>query len=302
MSTPLISIGMPVFNAQRYVREAIESLLAQTMGDFEIVLCDNASTDQTEDICREFAARDRRLRYLRNAANLGVVANFNLAFEAARGPYFKWAAYDDLHAPAYLERCVARLETERSLAICHSQTRSIDDAGRDHGDFPALYRLDVPCPIERFRRIIWTDAFPPIWGLMRSEMVRRTRLHLPFMGTDRVFMAEMLLQGGVAYVEQPLFLLREHAASYTSSVTEYDKRLSWYAPGRKVPSWMQIPVTAKYFLGAIRRAPIGAGQKLRCTRHVLGWVGTCAAQLIARKLRLGTRNHHQTATAAGVSI
>lgn len=290
---------MPVYNAQRYLREAIEALLAQTMGDFELILCDNASTDSTGEICQEYAAGDGRVRYHRNDANLGVVANFNRAFELARGEYFKWAAYDDLHAPTYLEHCAAALDTDPGLAVCHSQTRSIDDQGRDRGEFPALFRLDVGSPVERFRRMIWVDAFPPIWGLMRREMVRRTGLHGPFMGSDRVFLAELLLHGGIAYVAEPLFLLREHAGSYTSSVTDYYKRLSWYAPGRKIPSWMQIPVTARHFAGAVRRAPIGLIQKTRCWGHVMGWMGVCGAQLVGRKLHLTRRHQRKVPNAAG---
>ena len=162
MSAPKVSIGMPVYNAQRYLREALDSLRAQTLTDFEIVLSDNASTDATPDICREYAARDPRIKYHRNATNLGVVANFNRAFELSTGQYFKWAAYDDLHAPEYLTKCLPVLEADPRLVVVHSLTRSIDDSGRDCGEFPATHRLDCPHAPERFRRMIWTDSFPPI--------------------------------------------------------------------------------------------------------------------------------------------
>jgi glycosyltransferase involved in cell wall biosynthesis len=285
MSTPpRVSVGMPVYNAQRYLREAIESLLAQTMSDFEILLSDNASTDATADICREYAARDPRVKYHRNATNLGVVANFNRTFELSAGQYFKWAAYDDLHAPTYLERCAAVLDREPGVAVSHSLTRSIDEDGRDRGEFPAALRLDVPHAPERFRRMIWTDAFPPIWGLMRAAQVRRTALFGPYMGSDRNFLAELLLAGGVEYVGEFLFMLREHPGSYTASVTEYYQRLSWYAPGRRIPSWFQVPRTAMGYAGAIRRADVPLTGKAACAGHVLGWLGTCAGQLIRRRL------------------
>jgi glycosyltransferase involved in cell wall biosynthesis len=284
MSAPKVSIGVPVYNAQRYLREALDSLCAQTLSDFEIVLCDNASTDATPDICRAYAARDARVKYHRNASNLGVVANFNRAFELSTGRYFKWAAYDDLHAPTYLERCAAVLDAEPTVAVCHCETRSIDEHGHDRGEFPATHRLDVPAAPERFRRMIWTDAFPPIWGLFRSAQVRRSGLFEPYMGSDRNFLAEMVLMGTVAYVPEPLFMLREHAGSYTSSVTEYYQRLSWYAPGRRVPSWFQVPRTAIGYLGAIRRSSLPFSQKLACTRHVAGWVATCAGQWVRRRL------------------
>jgi glycosyltransferase involved in cell wall biosynthesis len=275
---------MPVYNAQRYLREALDSLLAQTLTDFEVLLSDNASTDATADICREYAARDARVRYHRNPANLGVVANFNRAFELSTGQYFKWAAYDDLHGPAYLERCAAVLDSDSAVAVCHCETRSIDEHGHDRGEFPATFRLDVESPVERFRRMIWTDAFPPIWGLFRSTQVRKSGLFEPYMGSDRNFLAEMVLMGSVFYVPEPLFMLREHAGSYTSSVKDYYQRLSWYAPGRRVPSWFQVPRTAIGYLGAIRRSALPLSQKAACTRHVAGWVATCAGQLIRRRL------------------
>ena len=284
MSTPRVSIGMPVYNAQRYLREALDSLLAQTMGDFEVVMSDNASTDATAEICHEYAARDARFRYHRNPANLGVVANFNRVFELSTGRYFKWAAYDDLHAPAYLERCAAVLDAEPGVAVCHSLTRSIDDDGLDRGEFAATFRLDAPRASERFRRMIWTDAFPPIWGLMRTADVRRTTCMEPYMGSDRNFMAEMVLMGGVAYVPEFLFLLREHAGSYTASVKDYYQRLSWYAPGKRIPSWMQVPRTAYGYLGAIRRAPVPWAEKVACARHVADWLATCSGQFVRRRL------------------
>jgi glycosyltransferase involved in cell wall biosynthesis len=300
MSTgPRVSIGMPVYNAQRYLREAVESVLAQTMGDFELVISDNASTDGTAEICREYVGRDARVKYFRNEKNLGVVANFNRAFELSRGAYFKWAAYDDLHAPAYLERCAAVLDREPRVAICHSLTRSIDDDGLERGEFPAQYRLDCPHAPERFRRMIWTDAFPAIWGLMRSEMIRRTRLHGAFMGSDRNFMAEMVLLGGVAYVPEFLFLLREHAGSYTSSVKDYYQRLSWYAPGRQIPSWMQVPRTAIAYAATVARAPVTWSEKVACARHLAGWLATCGGQLIRR--RLGRSAHTLAAATAAAS-
>jgi glycosyltransferase involved in cell wall biosynthesis len=283
-SRPRVSIGMPVYNAQRYLREAIESLLGQTMGDFELILSDNASTDSTAEICQAFVCRDSRVRYFRNETNLGVVANFNLAFTRSRGRYFKWAAYDDLHGAAYLERCAEVLDREPEVAICHSLTRSIDALGRDQGEFPATYRLDAAHAPERFRRMIWTDAFPPIWGLMRSELIRRTRLHEPYMGSDRNFMAEMVLLGRVAYVPEDLFFLREHAGSYTASVKQYYQRLTWYAPNERIPSWMQVPRTALGFAASIRRAPASWAEKVACARHVADWLAACTGQLVRRRL------------------
>src|SRR5215471_14033382 len=99
-----VSLGLPVYNGQRYLAGAIQAILDQTFSDFELIICDNASTDETESICRDLAARDPRVRYHRNPANIGAAPNFNKTFELSTGEYFKWLAHDDLHEPTYLQR------------------------------------------------------------------------------------------------------------------------------------------------------------------------------------------------------
>jgi len=106
---PLVSIGMPVYNGARYIREALDSLLGQTFTDFELIISDNASTDNTEAICREYAAKDERIRYIRQPHNLGASANFKFVLDEALGEYFMWAAHDDKWSSNYL------LEAKKSL-------------------------------------------------------------------------------------------------------------------------------------------------------------------------------------------
>lgn len=99
---PAVSIGMPVYNGAQYIREAIDSLLSQTFTDFELIISDNASTDDTQSICTEYARRDPRVRYFRQAKNKGAVANFGFVLDCAKAQLFMWAAYDDLWAPNFL--------------------------------------------------------------------------------------------------------------------------------------------------------------------------------------------------------
>ena len=100
---PSVSIGMPVFNGERTLLAALDSLLAQSFTDFELIISDNASTDQTESICREYAARDNRIRYVRQGTNIGAAANFKFVLAEARGEYFMWAACDDMRSPNFVE-------------------------------------------------------------------------------------------------------------------------------------------------------------------------------------------------------
>ncbi len=128
-SMPRVTVGLPVYNGEKFLGEAIESVLDQTFEDFELVISDNASTDATEEICRDYAARDRRVRYARAPQNRGAAWNFNRAFELAGGEYFKWLAHDDVIGPRYLARTVEALDHDASLVLCHSQTGIIDGEG-----------------------------------------------------------------------------------------------------------------------------------------------------------------------------
>src|SRR5262249_6062368 len=128
---PRLSIGLPVYNGQAFLQQAIDHLLAQTFSNFEIIISDNASSDRTSQICRQYASRDSRIRYVRNDTNLGAIANFNRTFELSRAPLFKWAAHDDLHRPTYLESCVRLLDQDAATILAHSATAFIDDGGRE---------------------------------------------------------------------------------------------------------------------------------------------------------------------------
>ena len=204
---PRVSIGMPVYNAENYLGEAIESLLAQTFQDFELIISDNASTDRTEAICREYAARDPRIRYERQAENQGAARNFNHVFERARGPYFKWAAHDDLHSPTFLARCVEVLDRSPDVVWCHPRSTHVgpdgkplpETAARDVSYSAALSptsraseaasagRSACPptresrYPHQRFRAVLLaSDSCIDVYGLIRRKTMSETMLHLPY--------------------------------------------------------------------------------------------------------------------------
>ncbi len=122
-----VSLGVPVYEAERFLEETMDSLLAQTLADFEIVISDNASTDPTEEICRPYADADPRVRYVRHEDNRGASWNHTFLALEARAPYFKWAAADDVCEPTYLERCVEVLENDASAVLCQPKTIEIDE-------------------------------------------------------------------------------------------------------------------------------------------------------------------------------
>ena len=127
---PKISIGLPVYNGETYLREAIDSILRQDYADFELIISDNASTDATKNICREYAANDCRVRYYQNETNIGASGNYNRLVNLARGKYFKWATHDDVHLPGFLKRCIEVIEqAPATVALVAPKAEIIDENG-----------------------------------------------------------------------------------------------------------------------------------------------------------------------------
>src|ERR1700737_36255 len=207
---PLVSVGIPVYNAQRYLREALDSLVAQDYGAIELIISDNGSTDETPAICREYAARDSRIRYERAEQNQGAIWNFNRVFELARGEYFMWAAYDDLREPSYVRRCVEALEQHRDAVLCCTDVRFIDEAGRVTEPDPRM-RLKHPVGetrADRVRALAGANFWVDIYGLIRSKALSSSRLAQPVWGFDVLLLLELCLRGDVIVVPEPLFSYR----------------------------------------------------------------------------------------------
>ena len=124
---PRVSIGLPVYNGERYLEQALNSILGQTYTDFELIISDNASSDRTKAICEEFRSKDQRIRYYRNEVNLGAGPNHDLVFRRSKGKYFKWFGYDDLIAPNFLSRCIEILDRYHTVVLCTPKTKIIDE-------------------------------------------------------------------------------------------------------------------------------------------------------------------------------
>ena len=225
---PRVSLGVPAYNAEKYLPIAVESLLAQSYTDFELIISDNASTDNTEAICRDYAARDPRIRYYRAAANVGSAGNFSRVFQYARGEYFKWAASDDVCLPTYLERCVEALDRDPEVAWCHSRSTHIDQDGEIIDD-PSLMDVSyldtkpnraAAAPHERFQSVLLGEGgCLDSYGLARSKWMRQTQLMLPVFGSEKIFIAELALRGRFEEISETLFYDRIHPDAVGSQIT-----------------------------------------------------------------------------------
>src|SRR4051794_4114209 len=205
-----VCIGMPVFNGQRYVAQAIDSILSQTFTDLELIISDNDSTDNTGEICRTFAARDKRVNYTRLPSNIGAVANYNRVWSLAGGQYFKWAAHDDVLEPQFIEACVEALDADASAVLAYPRAKFIDESGKYLKDYNVKLATDASSPQERFDAIVraphkTTHNFE-IFGLMRRSATDLIPPQGGFAATDRVFLARLALYGKFVEVPEVLFL------------------------------------------------------------------------------------------------
>jgi glycosyltransferase involved in cell wall biosynthesis len=262
---------MPVYNGEAYLETAIQSVLRQTYGDFRLYISDNASTDRTEEICRDYAARDSRIDYRRNAANIGAAKNYNRLFEMASSPYFRWFNADDDAMPDLHEKCLRVLEANPDAVLCCGQTQIIDDNGQVLDTYRETLDLRQESSEERYlefcRVVGLTNA---IYGLMRSSAVAATALmgNGSYAAADTAFMAELVLYGKFIVIDEPLFFRRMHPQAYSWDRQDKERdRQFWTAGGRHyvLPHWKR---QFAHF-SAIWRAPIAKRAKLRLWRHLV---------------------------------
>lgn len=290
-SVPLVSIGLPVYNGERYLEAAIDSLLAQTFTDFELIISDNASTDRTEAIGRAYAARDPRVRYFRNEHNIGAGPNYNRVFALAAGRYFKWAAHDDVCAPDFLARCVAALEADPAVVLAYPRTTHIDEQGQVTGTYDVAFATDSDRPAVRFHDLILINHWCfQIFGVIRADVLRRTPLIGSFAASDRTLLARLGLLGRFHEVPEHLFLRRRHPEQLTAVPARYlHLHTSWYDPNKRgqitFPQWR---ILAEY-LDAVRAAPLEARERLACYRLLAAWLRRYRGKLaddVGRAIRL----------------
>ncbi len=271
-STPKVSIGLPVYNGETFLRETLDSILAQTFEDFELVISDNASTDSTPAICEEYAARDSRIRYVQQPENLGASRNYNIAFELSRGEYFKWAASDDLIAPEFLERAVGILDRNPNVVLCYSLAQSINGDGEVIREHAATHYASHPSAQKRFSEFVRIPhPFVPVFGLMRREVLAKTRLIGPYAGSDRPLISELSLLGQFYEIPEYLFFYRNHKnQSWQHKKTRHEQQ-AWYAPERKgkisFPHWRVMGEHIR----SIQRAPLSLPARLECYAYMGYW-------------------------------
>ena len=211
---PLVSIGVFLYNEERFIRETLASLLAQDYANLEIVISDNCSTDSTDAICRQLVAGDERVRYERQERNIGAAANSVHVLERATGKYFMWASGHDLWSPNLVSRCVAALGSHPDAALAYASSSWIDDQGRPLGRESGWYDTRGADAIVRFFMAFWGNLHP-VLGLIRTAYLRELpRIHA-CAGSDQIVLAELALKGDFIYVLDTSWQRREPRARET---------------------------------------------------------------------------------------
>ena len=265
---PTVSIGMPVYNGERYIREALDSLLGQTFTDFELIISDNASTDSTGEICRDYATRDSRIRYSCNEQNLGLVANYNRVFKQAKGRYFKWASANDVCEPAMLERCVEVLERDPEVVLCYARTILFDEQSESAVEYEDNLNLMSDSPAERVRGLVGSLRLNNAMnGLIRMEALRQTQVIAPFLASDVNLLLELALLGKFHEVPEFLFRRRVHPQEDSRS-GDVQHLLKIYDPATKQRREFTFWRLNWEHLKSVWRSPTGFGDKLKLTSFV----------------------------------
>jgi glycosyltransferase involved in cell wall biosynthesis len=295
MSTPprpRISFAVPVYNEERGIRRCLDSILAQTFEDFEIVVSDNASTDRTWEILGEYAARDTRVRVFRNDVNVGLLGNFNRSFERTRGEFFRWVGGDDWFEPEYAARCVAALDANPDAIVATSGFALHGADGATHSERFAGERLESEKAARRFSRMLWflhagATKYEPLYSLMRRDILAHTgRIRLiPY--NDYLLVAELALAGRFVHVPELLFH-RSLRAHVKRSVL-----LERVIPGGGWAMSGALRVMSRELFSIVREAPLSPLERARCYgttfRYLMGEVfAVCREEVVSfRRDRLG---------------
>ena len=285
---PRLSIGLPVYNGERYLAESLDALLGQTYEDYELIISDNASTDSTQAICQSYAGRDSRIRYVRQDTNIGACPNHNHTFHLARGELFKWASYDDLYGRDLLRCCVEALDARPEVVLAHSHQAIIDGTGRVTHKVDYPLDTDVESAPARFRSLLFDVGGDDFYGIIRSDVLRRTPLNDSYHHSDRTLVAELALAGRFHQVPEVMFFRRDHPGRAERAKPTKRLRSANMDPRRadrlRHPTARLLAEYVWGFVSAIRRTPLSASDRRLCYLYLTEWLASRAIPGSAERL------------------
>ena len=277
-AAPRLTVGLPVYNGEKYIAESLDALLGQSYTDFELIISDNASTDGTADICRRYEKQDSRVRYFRQPQNIGLAPNVNFIVGQARGELYKEASHDDLYARDLLESCVEALDEYPQVVLAHSWTAKVDGSGKVTEAYEYPLTTATPRAPDRFRSMLFGSGGDDDYGVMRMDVRRRTALMGSHHHSDRTIIAEIVLHGPFYQVPDWLYFRREHSGQ--NGHAPMRRRCVNMDPRRA--DRLRHPAVRLYgeyvwgYIRAIKRAPLSPADRRECYRYLMQWFASRA--------------------------
>jgi glycosyltransferase involved in cell wall biosynthesis len=265
-SEPRVTIGVPVYNAERHIPETLDALVAQSYTNVEIVISDNASTDRTEAICRSFARADRRVVYHRNTENVGIYANYTKLMQFGTGSLFKWASANDWVAPTFVESCVNVLLRRPDVILSYPQTKLFADDLDASTAYDDVGSLEDDSPTARLLTLLQRIRLNNVMnGVIRRDALTRTRLHEPYHSSDIVMLCELALMGKFVQVPEPLYY-RRMTPEASTKLMQGPARDRYIFGGKRNSGrpWLR----RWRFLGLAVRARLDIGERLKLVSYL----------------------------------
>jgi glycosyltransferase involved in cell wall biosynthesis len=261
--SPAVTFGLPVFNGERYLAEALRSIQEQDLEDIEIVVSDNGSTDGTEEIARTAADHDHRIRYLRSPVNRGGAWNYQRVAALAAAPLFSWMAADDVKGSAFARRCVEALDDAGGeYVFACPRTRLIDADGIvfEHLNDDRM-GMDATSAAVRVRNLLQAQASHVMYGVIRTSALRRTRGVRPRVGDDMILLVELLCQGRMVLVDEDLFDQRRHREQFSQ---QGQNQVAWHAPDARARFAFPQTLLDLELYAAVAHTDLPFAEKARC--------------------------------------
>ena len=267
-NVPRVTIGMPVYNGEQYIEEALRCNLAQTYEDFILYIADNASTDRTEEICRDISLEDKRIVYIRNPKNLGASGNYSVCFNPAKSEYFRWNNADDNIEPTLIEQCINFLDDNPDYVLAYGKTQLIDQDGKLIENYDDMLDLPQNSAYERFTKFHQNVGLSNVlYGLMRREALSKTALLKSYAASDINLIGELLLYGKYKEMNTHLFSRRIHPGASSWDRSDNEKQKEFWDPNKKNLQLNTMRGIYEYYKAVIR-APIDMKEKAKLISYV----------------------------------
>ena len=210
MDEPLVTVGIPVFNGEASILKALNSILDQSYKNLEIIVSDNCSTDSTWSILEDFARDNPKVTIISQKENIGLTNNFNFLVSRAKGKYFMWAAHDDTRDPAYIAKCVSKLEDSDTYGLCAPRTK-VKSGSNDNYTWQSKLPKDLSSAneIERFKSAVREFPAVAMYGVYRTSSMKAANLLPNMIGSDLLFIQELALGSSIVEIEDYLFFYTE---------------------------------------------------------------------------------------------